>query len=109
VALALAPVADDYFVLKPKHSAFFATPLELLLDHLQARRLIVTGTTTDQCVACTVADARMRDFEVVVPRDCVASMTRERNLSALAQLREALLVTTPYARHVRLDARPTRG
>lgn len=31
----LKPRSDDYFVLKPKHSAFFATPLEILLDHLR--------------------------------------------------------------------------
>ena len=42
--------SKDYFVLKPKHSAFFATPLDLLLRHLRVRRLIVSGVAGDQCV-----------------------------------------------------------
>ncbi len=42
IAEAPAPRADDYSVLKPKHSAFFATPLDLLLRHLRVNGLIVT-------------------------------------------------------------------
>ena len=99
----LEPDVEDYFVLKPKHSAFFATPLELLLDHLEARRLILTGVTSDQCIAMTVADGRMRDFEVVVPQDCVASITTARNRRALATLREVLAVQTPASPQLRLE------
>jgi nicotinamidase-related amidase len=97
----LQPGDDDYFVLKPKHSAFFATPLEILLDHLETRRLVVTGVAADQCVANTVADARMRDFDVVVPADCVATQTADRLRRALKHLEEALDVRTTPARHVR--------
>jgi hypothetical protein len=75
IAELLKPERDDYFVLKPKHSGFHATPLDLLLRHLQARRLVIAGVSGDQCVLYTVADARMHDYEVVVPRDCVASLT----------------------------------
>jgi len=39
----LEPGPEDSFVLKPKHSAFFATPLEILLDHLRARRFAVAS------------------------------------------------------------------
>jgi nicotinamidase-related amidase len=85
----LQPGDDDYFVLKPKHSAFFATPLEILLDHLRAKRLVITGATGDQCVMSTAADARMRDFDVVVPADCIASLTPERNRRAIEHLRDA--------------------
>ena len=80
----LQPAPDDYFVLKPKHSAFFATPLEILLDHLRAKRLIIAGVAGDQCVMNTAADARMRDFDVVVPSDCIASLTQARNAPASA-------------------------
>jgi nicotinamidase-related amidase len=103
IAQLLEPQDDDYFVLKPKHSAFFATPLELLLDHLRVRRLVTTGTTTDQCVVATVTDARMRDFEVVVPEDGVATLGAARNRRALAHFREVLEVPTTPAAHVRLD------
>lgn len=97
IARLLAPHDEDYVVLKPKHSAFFATPLELLLDHLRARRIIVVGTTTDQCVLATAMDARMRDFEVVVPEDGVATLGAARNRRALVHLREVLGLTTPPA------------
>ncbi|MDH6594946.1 nicotinamidase-related amidase [Variovorax sp. TBS-050B] len=105
ITTTLLPGESDYFVLKPKQSAFFATPLELLLAYLQARRLIVTGVASDQCIWATVADAGMRDFEAVVPRDCVASQTPERNARFLQQAAEALCVPTTPGPRIRLPAR----
>jgi nicotinamidase-related amidase len=101
----LEPGPEDYFVLKPKHSAFFATPLELLLDHLRTQQMIITGVAGDQCVLSTAADARMRDFEVLVPADCIASQTPARDRRALEQLREALCVRVPRAAGIRLQRR----
>ena len=100
----LLPDEDDYFVLKPKHSAFFATPMELLLRHLQARRLILTGVASDQCVVMTAEDARMRDYEVVVPQDCVASQTPARNRRALAHFEEVMDIRTTASSRLRLPA-----
>jgi len=102
ITRALEPGPDDYFVLKPKHSAFFATPLELLLDHLQAKRLVIAGVAGDQCVLNTAADARMRDFDVVVPSDCIASMTAARNRRAVEHLRDVLGVQTGASATIRL-------
>ncbi len=104
----LQPGDADYFVLKPKHSAFFATPLEILLDHLRAMRLVIVGVTGDQCVLNTAADARMRDFDVVVPADWIASLSPERNRRAIEHLRDALDVQTTPARAVRLRATSRR-
>ena len=108
IARLLEPGPEDYFVLKPKHSAFFATPLEILLDHLRTRRLVVTGVAADQCVLNTVADARMRDFEVVVPSDCIATLGAARQQRAIEQLREALQIKVPVASALRF-ARAPRG
>jgi nicotinamidase-related amidase len=97
----LAPDEDDYFVLKPKHSGFYATPLQLLLQHLKAKRLLLTGVASDQCVLNTAVDARMREFEIVVPGDCVATQSAARNRRALRHFEEVLAVpTTPGARIV---------
>jgi nicotinamidase-related amidase len=82
----LEPRKGDFFVLKPKHSGFLYTPLELLLDHLGAGTLVITGLAGNICVLFTAHDAHMRDFRVVVPRDCVASNTRRDNENALDQL-----------------------
>jgi nicotinamidase-related amidase len=73
VAERLAPEDDDYFVLKPKHSGFFSTSLDTLLDYLGADTVILTGMAADYCVLFTANDAHMRDFDVLVPADCVAA------------------------------------
>jgi nicotinamidase-related amidase len=101
----IAPDDDDYFVLKPKHSAFFSTPLDLLLQHLKAHRLIITGVASDQCVVTSAVDARMRDYEVLVPADCVASQTAARNRRALEHFEEALDIRTTVATRVKLPVR----
>src|SRR5687768_460382 len=41
VSMRLRPKPGDYFVLKPQHSGFYATPLELLLDHLSIHTLVL--------------------------------------------------------------------
>jgi len=69
----IAPSPTDYVILKPRHSAFYATPLEVLLTHLGTRRLILTGLSSHQCVLFTANDAHVRNFELSVPRDCIGA------------------------------------
>lgn len=102
LARLLEPDADDYFVLKPKQSAFFATPLDLLLSHLKVHRLIATGVTIDQCVLATVMDARMRDYEVLCPTDCLAARDHDRHARAMRHLAEVLQLDTKAASMLRL-------
>lgn len=102
IARQLRPQPSDYFVLKPKHSCFHATPLNLLLRHLGATRLVLCGVSSDQCVLYTAADARMRDYEVVVPRDCVATQSDERHKQALRHFAQALDLQTPPWREIDL-------
>lgn len=100
---ALMPGEDDYFVLKPRHSAFFATPLELLLQDLGPRRLILAGVSSDQCVLASAADAHMRGYQVVVPRDCVASLSPRRNRASIVYFEQVLKVATPSSSRLRLS------
>lgn len=90
IATLLEPAPADYVVLKPKHSAFFSTSLELLLHDLGVRRLILTGVSADQCVLATAMDARMRDFEVVVAMDCIAAPTGTRVAAAVRYFQEVM-------------------
>lgn len=90
VAALLKPDEDDYFVLKPKHSGFYATPLDLLLAFLGARQLIVTGIATNSCILYTAADAYMRDFSLAVPADCTISATADDHRAALRHLKDML-------------------
>lgn len=86
----LHPGPDDYFVLKPKHSAFYCTTLDILLRDLQTRRVILAGVAGDICVLFTANDAYMRGLELVVPADCIASETTEKTAMALEQMRTLL-------------------
>jgi nicotinamidase-related amidase len=86
----LLPEEDDYFVLKPKHSGFYSTTLSLLLTHLTAKNLIITGIAGNNCVLVTANDAYMRDFKLFVPADCVVSNTHEENQAALKQMQNVL-------------------
>jgi nicotinamidase-related amidase len=94
----LVPDEADYFVLKPKHSGFFNTTLDLLLEYLQVRTLVITGMATDACVLFTAADAYMRDLEVIIPSDCVTALTVPAHRQALAHMRRVLkadLISSP--------------
>jgi nicotinamidase-related amidase len=86
----LRPDEDDYFVLKPKHSGFFSTTLDTLLEYLKATTLILTGVTADICVLFTANDAYMRDFNLIVPSDCVASNSADENEYALDLMKRVL-------------------
>ena len=71
----LVPKADDYIVLKPKHSAFYASPLQTILEYIGARVAIVAGVTTNACVLIAAGELHVRDFRLFVPADCVAALT----------------------------------
>jgi nicotinamidase-related amidase len=86
----LKPDADDYFVLKPKHSGFFSTTLDTVLRYLGAHTLILTGLASDRCVLFTANDAFLREFRVVVPSDCVMSNDARQNQQALKLMARVL-------------------
>jgi nicotinamidase-related amidase len=73
IARLLYPQAEDLTILKPRHSAFFASPLELLLNQMRARELIICGLATDMCVQLTAMDAFLREYSAWVPADCTAA------------------------------------
>jgi nicotinamidase-related amidase len=90
VSRRLKPTARDYFVLKPKHSGFFDTTLDTLLDTLRIRRLILTGIAGNICVLFTANDAYMRDLKIFAPADCIVSNTPADNDHALRQIEMVL-------------------
>jgi nicotinamidase-related amidase len=86
----LLPDAEDYFILKPKNSAFYATALAELLQFLDVKTLVLTGITTDSCVLFTANDAHLRNYSVVVPPDCVAAIKQEDGKHALDYMQRAI-------------------
>lgn len=90
IAKILKPETKDYHVLKAKHSGFFSTSLELILEHLGAKKLILTGVSTDICILFTANDAYMRDYQLVIPKDCVAAVKPTHQRNALDYLKRVL-------------------
>ncbi len=90
VAERLAPGPEDYFVVKPQVSGFYATSLPALLPRLGVNRLILTGVAADICVLFTAADAHMREYGLWVPEDAVASDRREHRDWALGIMEKSM-------------------
>ena len=82
----LRPDDEDYFVLKPMHSAFYQTPLDLLLRELGASSIILSGLATNSCILCTAHDANMRNIKIIVPRDCCTARTPREHKQALEHI-----------------------
>ncbi|HVX83430.1 MAG TPA: isochorismatase family cysteine hydrolase [Phycisphaerae bacterium] len=82
----LLPKKDDYFILKPKHSAFFATSLAPLLEYLKVRRLVMAGIATNLCVLFSAHDAHMHEYGITVLSDCCCAESDADHNWALDQL-----------------------
>jgi nicotinamidase-related amidase len=68
----IAPASDVPFLVKARHSAFYATQLEYLLRSHGVQRIVLVGQVTEQCILYSALDAYIRHFDVTVPRDAVA-------------------------------------
>jgi nicotinamidase-related amidase len=101
LAQLLLPEPDDFYILKPKQSAFHSTPLAVLLEHCGIGRVVITGISTDVCVTATAIDAHMRDLQVHIPSDCVAAPSRARSVRALALLQESIGARCAASRTIR--------
>lgn len=108
VARMLRPSEEDYFVLKPKHSAFFGTTLDTLLAFLGTRTIVLTGIAANICVLFSANDAYMRDFALFVPRDCTVSNTRRENTYALKQMQTVLKADIRPSSAIRFRSLETR-
>jgi len=108
VSQRLRPNSRDYFVLKPRHSGFFDTTLETLLDALAIRRVILTGIAGNICVLFTANDAHMRDLRIFAPADCMVSNTAADNEHALRQIETVLKGNVSDSTCLRFRGSPLR-
>jgi nicotinamidase-related amidase len=90
IADLLAPTPGDHSILKPRHSAFFGTPLEFLLDELSVTQLVLTGLSADSCIMFTAHDAYLRKYDLWIPGDCVASEEDRYRRTSLAYMARTL-------------------
>jgi nicotinamidase-related amidase len=104
VARLLKPDATDYFVLKPKQSAFYGTTLDTLLRELGTTTVILTGVAGDNCVLFSANDAYMRDLKLFIPSDCIASDTEAENHNALQLMKKVVKADIRPSTELRLRA-----
>jgi len=90
VTTLLRPDIKDFVILKPRHSAFYATPLASFLDEAKTRRLILTGVSGHQCILFTANDAHLRQLALTVPSDCIGSPSTTETQFALKYFRTVL-------------------
>jgi len=90
IAALLSPGPDDLTVLKPRHSAFHSTPLDLLLKRMKTKELVIAGLATDICVHLTAMDAFLHGYDVWVPPDCSAAETARWEKQACQHMQRVL-------------------
>lgn len=108
IARLLKPRKTDYFVLKARHSAFYCSTLEPLLDALKIRQLILTGLTADMCVLFTANDAYVRKYRLMIPADCTAAIDDQDYRGALRHFAKVLGADTTPAQNLELRRGATR-
>jgi len=99
----LEPSSSDYFVLKPTHAGFYGTMLDRLLHELKIRTLILTGISAHQCILFTANEAYLREFRLIIPRDCIASKTSPQRTFALRYFTSVLHADVHASSHWVLD------
>jgi len=107
----LIPEASDCIVLKPKHSAFYATPIDTLFSYLKVKTVILAGLITNACILSTASELYVRDLDVYVPSDCVAAPMKRAHRNALELMKISFEADTTSSSklHLRRILKSSRG
>jgi nicotinamidase-related amidase len=101
----LRPGEKDYVLMKPRHSAFYGTSLEFVLEELDVRNVIITGLEADVCIFFTAQDAYVRQFSLWIPANCVGTKDDRYYRTALEHMHRNLKATTaPVGRTLDLES-----
>lgn len=95
----IAPQPGDRVIVKPRFSAFFGTQLDLVLRRLGVSTVVLTGTTTPNCIRTTCYDAMSLDYNVVLLEDCTSSRTPEvqaANIADMAHIGAHVMTCTEF-------------
>ena len=100
----LLPDEAAPFIAKGRHSIFYQTSVDHLLQVEQVKRLVLCGQVTEQCVQYSALDAYMRGYEISVPSDAVAHIEPDWARAALEMMAENMHADlTPVADGVLAD------
>lgn len=95
----LVPPSDTYLLTKVRHSVFYSTALDYLLDRLKTQRLVLAGQVTEQCILYSALDGYLRHYDVVVPSDAVAHIDDELGSAALKMMERNMSAELVKAEH----------
>jgi isochorismate hydrolase len=73
-------------IAKQSYDAFYRTELESVLNRLGVTRLIICGVHSHLCVETTARVAFVRNYDVVLPVDCIASYLYEYHFASVLNL-----------------------
>ncbi len=89
-----APVDGEARLTKHRVSAFYGTPLELILRTYGVKQLFVAGCATDMAVQAAVRDAHDRDFSCTVVSDCCIAANDDDHQHTLRLLAKVARIAT---------------
>ncbi len=73
----LEPLRTEYVVEKYTYDAFSNLQVKRILKKRQIRTVVVTGVNTDICIDTTVRRAFTEGYNIIVPKDLVATMNKK--------------------------------
>jgi nicotinamidase-related amidase len=82
------PLDGEVVLTKHRVSAFFGTPLDIILHNNSIECVVVVGCATDMAVQATVRDAHDRDYQVTVIGDCCIAANDEDHDQTLRMLQK---------------------
>jgi nicotinamidase-related amidase len=98
----LLPRDDDAFVIKARHSVFYSTPLEYLLQSMDVGRIVLAGQATEQCILYSALDGYVRHFSVAIPKDAVAHIYEHLAQAALEMMERNMRAEVAACEDLRL-------
>jgi nicotinamidase-related amidase len=97
----IKPSDDALFIVKARHSIFFGTPLDYILDSEGIDDIVLTGQVTEQCILYSALDAHVRGRSTTVVRDCVAHIDPELADASLKMMERNMSAAVVDGRDVR--------
>src|SRR4051794_35198368 len=100
----IQPDDDVTFIVKARHSIFYGTPLDYMLDMEGIEEIVLAGQVTEQCILYSALDAHVRSRPTVIPRDCVAHIEPDLADAALKMMEVNMQAKVLDAADVRFSA-----
>ncbi|WP_374667005.1 cysteine hydrolase family protein [Ramlibacter sp.] len=83
----LAPRPGEIVLDKPGKGAFYATPLQNLLQQAGVTHLVFMGVTTEVCVQTSMREANDRGYDCLLLEDCTESYFPQYKAAAVEMIR----------------------